>query len=56
MKYIENNDQLGIMAADSDIANMIMENLGYDSEPEEATNLLSLKTSLLTMKGMLTLL
>lgn len=46
MKYIENNDQLGIMAADSDIANMIMENLGYDTAPEEATNIIAIEDSL----------
>ena len=30
MKYIENNDNLGIQHASDDVATMIMENLGYD--------------------------
>lgn len=34
MKYIENDDPLGVKPASPDIANMIMENLGYDTVRE----------------------
>ena len=47
MRYIENNDQLGVMAADSSLANMIMENLGYDVPGEETPNIIAIDDSLL---------
>ena len=34
MKYIENNDSLGLMPATDDVANMIMENLGFNTDQE----------------------
>lgn len=46
MRYIENNDQLGIMAADSSVANMIMENLGYDTAEQEAPSVIAIDDSL----------
>ena len=46
MRYIENNDQLGIMAADSSVANMIMENLGYDTSRQEAPSIIAIDDSL----------
>ena len=49
MKYIENNDELGIMPADSAVANMIMENLGYDTQPAEAPNIIAVDDSLFAL-------
>ena len=47
MKYFENNDQLGVMAADSKVTSMILENLGYSSlENEEAPNLVAIGDSI----------
>lgn len=34
MKYLENNDYLGVMPATEAVANMIIENLGYEAETE----------------------
>ena len=51
MRYIENNDQLGVMAADSSLANMIMENLGYDVPGEETPNIIAIDDSLFALSS-----
>jgi len=54
MKYLENNDTLGIMPADDAVAGMIMENLGISQEEAEVPNLIAVDDTLFALSPELT--
>ena len=49
MKYLENNQELGILPVDDDITNLIIENLGLEREDEEVPNIIAVDEDLFAL-------
>ena len=54
MKYLENNDPIGIVPADDGVAKMIMENLGIEPEAQETPNLIGVGDELFALSPEIT--